>query len=549
MIALDASTFTAPHIEYGDLSPVLIVLGVATLGILLEAVIPRQHRFAAQAWVAGLGILAALGACIGVWSVIDPGADHPKAGKVVAEGAFALDGPALIGWSLVLVLALMGVFLFAERRLEGGMSAFSGQASTVPGSRDEHGTSGWEHGEIFPLLMFSVAGMLMFVAANDLIVTFVALEIVSLPLYLLCALARRRRLLSQEAAMKYFLLGAFSSGFFVYGMALTYGYAGSMGYAQIATAIEGRVGSQALLLGGMGLLAVGLFFKVGAVPFHSWVPDVYQGAPTALTAFMAAATKVAAFCAMLRLFYVAFGGARWDWEPMMWVVAIATLIVGAVLALSQTDVKRLLAYSSIAHAGFVLVGVLGARSLGDASQIQPVQAVLFYLTSYGFMTMAAFAIVTLVRDASGEATSFASWRGLGKESPVVAGIFAFLLLAMAGVPLTSGFTGKWAVFAAVLAAGSWQVMVIAVLASAIALAFYIRVIVVVFFSDPEEPAEAGLGGSDVTEGGVSRPRAAVAFPSTLTAAVIGLGVSATVVLGVIPGPYLDLLGRVGVFIR
>jgi len=529
------ATFAAPHIEYGDISPILILFGVATLGILLEVVVPRRYRFVTQAWVAAVGILAALGATAGVWTIIDPGADQPKLGKVVAEGAFALDGPTLLGWTLILVLALMGALLFAERRLDGGVSAFAGQAATVPGSASEREAARLEHGEIFPLLMFSVAGMLVFVAANDLIVTFIALEIVSLPLYLLCALARRRRLLSQEAAMKYFLLGAFSSGFFVYGMALTYGYAGSFGYAEIATAVQGRVGAHALLLGGMGLLAVGLLFKVGAVPFHTWIPDVYQGAPTALSGFMAAATKVAAFGALLRLFYVAFGAARWDWEPAMWVVAIATMVVGSVLALSQRDVKRLLAYSSIAHAGFVLVGLLGARTLDASGQIQPVQAVLFYLTSYGFMTMAAFAIVMLVRDTTGEATSFASWRGLGKESPIVAGLFAFLLLAMAGVPLTSGFTGKWAVFTAVLAAGSWQLLVIAIFSSAVALAFYIRVIVVMFFQESEiEDTSA---------------RAAVALPSAMTSAVIGLGVSATVVLGVVPGPFLDLLGRISTFIR
>lgn len=543
MIALAATSFAAPKIEYGDLSPILILLGVATLGILIEVIVPRPYRFVTQAAVAAAGVLAAAGATIGVWTILDPGADHPKLGKVVAEGAFALDGPSLVGWSLILVLALLGVFLFAERRLEGGVSAFSGQASTVPGTSAERETASLEHGEIFPLMMFSTAGMLMIVAANDLIVTFVALEILSLPLYLLCALARRRRLLSQEAAMKYFLLGAFSSGFFVYGMALTYGFAGSMGYAQIAAAVQGRVGAHALLLGGMGLLAVGLFFKIGAVPFHGWIPDVYQGAPTALTGFMAAATKVAAFGALLRLFYVAFGAARWDWEPMFWVIAIATMVIGAVLALSQHDVKRLLAYSSIAHAGFLLVGLLGARALGAATgQIQPVQAVLFYLTSYGLMTVAAFALVTLVRDASGEATSFASWRGLGKESPVVAGTFAYLLLAMAGVPLTAGFTGKWAVFTAALAAGSWQLMVIAIFASAVALAFYIRVIVVMFFSEPT------LALADSGEGTLGAA-ASVTFPSVLTAIVIGMGVSATLVLGVVPGPFLDLLGRVGTFIR
>ena len=211
----------------------------------------------------------------------------------------------------------------------------------------------------------------MFPAANDLITMFVALEVLSLPLYLLCGLARRRRLLSQEAAMKYFLLGAFSSGFFVYGIALVYGYAGSMGFAQIAEAVASQTGSEGLLLGGIALLAVGLLFKVGAAPFHAWTPDVYQGAPTAVTAFMAASTKVAAFGALLRLFYVAFGGDRNDWTPMIWVVAILTMVVGSVLAITQTDIKRLLAYSSIAHAGFILTGFLGIRSLNEVGRRQP----------------------------------------------------------------------------------------------------------------------------------------------------------------------------------
>jgi NADH-quinone oxidoreductase subunit N len=283
----------------------------------------------------------------------------------------------------------------------------------------------------------------------------------------------------------------------------------------------------------MGMLAVGLLFKVGAAPFHAWTPDVYQGAPTAVTAFMAAATKVAAFGALLRLFYVAFGGARWDWQPMFWVIAILTMVVGSVLALSQTDVKRLLAYSSIAHAGFLLTGFLGARSLADihAGDINPIQAVLFYVTTYGLTTMAAFAIVSIVRDSAGESTGLARWAGLGKESPLVAGSFAFLLLGMAGIPLTSGFTGKWAVFASALSAGAWPVVIVAVLMSAVAAYFYAKIIVVMFFSDP-------IGdGPSVTK------------PSIMTSSVIAIGVLGTLVLGIVPGPLLDLLGRTAEFIR
>ena len=413
--------FQAPTIEYFTVSPILIVLAAAVIGVLVEAVLPRGRRYPVQVAVALVGLLGAFGTAAVVFSRLSPGASRPKPGSVVAEGALAVDGPALFCWLLVLVLAFLSVLLFAERRLENGVTSFAGQAAALPGTEAEReaSTRGLEHTEVFPLLMFAVAGMLMFPAANDLLTMFVALEVLSLPLYLLCGLARRRRLLSQEAAMKYFLLGAFSSGFFVYGIALTYGYAGSMGFAQIADAVAGGAGSRALLLGGIGLLAVGLLFKVGAAPFHAWTPDVYQGAPTAVTAFMAASTKVAAFGALLRLFYVAFGANRTDWIPMIWVVAIVTMVIGSVLALTQDDVKRLLAYSSIAHAGFILVGFLGIRSLSQVAggSLSGVSAVLFYLTTYGLSTLAAFALVTLVRDGGGEATHLSRWQGLGRESP------------------------------------------------------------------------------------------------------------------------------------
>jgi NADH-quinone oxidoreductase subunit N len=529
------TTFKAPSIDYFQTSPILILLTVALLGVLIEAMLPRGRRYLVQVVLALVGLVAAFVMTVLVFARLDPGAGTPKPGKLVAMGALAVDGPALFCWMLVIVLAVLSVMLFAERRLEGGLLSFAGQAAALPGTEAEReaSTRGLEHTEVFPLMMFAVSGMLMFPAANDLLTMFVALEVLSLPLYLLCGLARRRRLLSQEAAMKYFLLGAFSSGFFVYGIALTYGYAGSMGFAQIAEAVAADTGSEGLLLGGIGLLSVGLLFKISAAPFHAWTPDVYQGAPTAVTAFMAASTKVAAFGALLRLFYVAFGANRTDWTPMIWAVAILTMVVGSVLALTQTDIKRLLAYSSIAHAGFILTGFLGIRSLSQVAggSLTGVSAVLFYLTAYGFSTLAAFALVTVVRDGGGEATHLSRWQGLGRESPLVAGLFAFLLLAMAGIPLTSGFMGKWAVFAAALNAGAWPVVIVAVLTSAVAAYFYVRVIVLMFFAEP-----VGEGPSVTT-------------PSMLTSSVIAVGVAATLVLGVVPGALIDLLGRVGVFIR
>jgi NADH-quinone oxidoreductase subunit N len=357
---------------------------------------------------------------------------------------------------------------------------------------------------------------------------FIALEVLSLPLYLLCGLARRRRLISQEAALKYFLLGSFSSAFFLYGIALVYGYAGSFTLAGIDLAVSNETGSPSLLLAGIGLLAVGLLFKIGAAPFHAWTPDVYQGAPTAVTAFMAASTKLAAFGALLRVFYVGLGGAQWDWQPMIWIVAGLTMLVGSVIALTQTDIKRMLAYSSIAHAGFLLVGFAGAYA-GDG--ITSLSGMLFYLAAYGFSTIGAFAVVMMVRDASGEATHLSRWAGLGKSSPVLAGVFAFFMLAFAGIPLTSGFMGKWAVFSAAWAGGAWPLVVLAVVLSAVTAFFYVRVIVLMFFSDA-----VGDGPT-------------VAVPSVLTTAVVAVAVMVTLVLGILPGPVLDLAQQAGAFVR
>jgi NADH-quinone oxidoreductase subunit N len=531
--------FTKPTIEYGTLWPMLVVFGVACLGVVVEAFVPRERRYLTQAALAVLGLAVALGGSVYVGLDLDKlraaGQGVVARGDLAVGGTLAVDGPSLFLWGLILVFAIGGVLLFAERRLEAGVSAFAGQAAALPGTEAEReaSTRGLDHTEVYPLLMFAVGGMMLFPAANDLLTMFVALEVLSLPLYLLCGLARRRRLLSQEAALKYFLLGAFSSGFFLYGVALIYGYAGSMQFAAINEAVHNDSSNDTLLLIGLGMLAVGLLFKVGAVPFHAWMPDVYQGAPTAVTAFMAACTKIAAFGAMLRLFYVAFGAERWNWQPMLWIVAILTMLVGSILAVVQTDVKRMLAYSSVAHTGFLLTGLLGVQatsSLG-ADEITSLQAVLFYLATYGPATVGTFAIVTLVRDAGGEATGFAKWAGLGRRSPLVAGAFGFLLLSMAGIPLTGGFVGKWAVFAVALSAGAWPVVIAAIVASIISVFFYVRVILLMFFDEPGDSA------------------ASVTTPSPLTSVTIGGCVLLTLLLGVVPGPVLDLAGNAGSFIR
>ncbi|GHB06821.1 NADH-quinone oxidoreductase subunit NuoN [Streptomyces chryseus] len=530
--------FTAPHIEYAQLSPTLVVVGAAVVGVLLEAFVPRKARYYAQLFLSVVAITAAFAAVV----ALAAGGYGTTKAQIAAEGAIAVDGPALFLQGTILLASLVAVFTFAERRLDpdahgNRVDSFAAQAASVPGSESEKAAvkAGFTTTEVFPLMLFAVAGMLVFPAANDLLTLFVALEVFSLPLYLLCAVARRKRLMSQEAAVKYFLLGAFSSAFLLFGIALVYGYAGSVSYARIASVVDGTVkqidpaladtmGNDALLLIGGAMILMGLLFKVGAVPFHMWTPDVYQGAPTPVTGFMAAATKVAAFGAMLRLLYVVLPGLRWDWRPVMWAIAIVTMLGGAIVAITQTDIKRLLAYSSIAHAGFILAGVIATRPEGISS-------VLFYLLAYSFVTIGAFAVVTLVRDAGGEATHLSKWAGLGRRSPLVAAVFAVFLLAFAGIPLTSGFAGKFAVFKAAAEGGAGALVVVGVISSAIAAFFYIRVIVLMFFSEPKADGPT------------------VAVPSPLTTAAIGVGVAVTLVLGVAPQYFLDLAGQAGVFVR
>ncbi len=259
---------------------------------------------------------------------------------------------------------------------------------------------------------------------------------------------------------------------------------------------------------------VGLLFKASIGPFHAWTPDVYQGAPTPVTAFMAACTKVAAFGAILRVLTLAFEASSWEWRGVLWAVAIVSMLIGAVLGLTQTDMKRMIAYSSIAHAGFLLVGAIAMTEDG-------LSGTMFYLLAYGFTTLAAFGIITLVRDGNGEATHLSQWAGLAKRSPLVAVTFAFLLLALAGIPMTSGFMGKLAVFSAAIADGMAPLVVVALLASAIAAFFYLRVIVLMYFSEPAQDGPT------------------VSVPGAFTTAAITLGVVVTLLLGVLPAFALD----------
>jgi len=506
----------SPSIAYGPLAPLLFVLGAAVVAVLVEALVPARARRLAQVVVASAGLVGAL-----VATVLLAGTS-----RLVADRVIAVDGPTLFLQGTLAVLGLSAVLLLSEGSLDSSGGAVVAQASATPGSREDVALSESSavQTEVYPLALFSLGGMMLFLASNNLLLMFVALEVLSLPLYIMAGLARRRRLLSQEAAVKYFLLGAFASAFFAYGVALLYGYAGSVDVDVILGRTGLAAGNDLLLYLGLAMLTVGLLFKVGAVPFQAWTPDVYQGSPTPVTALMAACTKIAAFGALLRVFYVAFGTSQWAWRPMIWAVAVLTMVLGAVLAVTQTDVKRMLAYSSIAHTGFILVGVAAINRDG-------LSGTLFYLLAYGFTTIASFALVTLVRDAGGEATHLAQWAGLGRRSPVVAGSFALLLFALAGIPLTSGFMAKFAVFKAATEGGATALVVVGVVASAVTAFFYARVVVLMFFSEPAPDGPT------------------VAVPSAFTAVSIGVGLAVTVVLGVLPQPLLDLTDRAALFVR
>ena len=319
--------------------------------------------------------------------------------------------------------------------------------------------------------------------------------------------------------MKYFLLGAFSSAFFLYGIALAYGAAGTTNLSGIAGKLSGQVGGVALALGAAGLLATGFGFKVAAVPFHMWTPDAYQGAPTCVTAFMSAGTKVAAFGAFLRVFNTAFSPLVWDWRPFVWGVAAVTMLVGSILAIAQTDVKRMLAYSSIAHAGFILVGVTAAE--------KGIQQAMFYLVAYATMILGAFAVVMLVSVRGEQNTSLASYAGLARRSPFLAGAMALFLLSLAGIPPTAGFIAKVAVFGAAIQAGYWPLVLIAVIASVIAAFFYIRVIVLMYMQDPAETME--VERTSVAQVGVALPAALTLLFGVLPGLLFGFLKSASVI--------------------
>lgn len=371
-----------------------------------------------------------------------------------------------------------------------------------------------DRGEYYVLLLLSTTGGLIIVTGADLVILFLGIEVLSIALYVLAGLARERAT-SQEAALKYFLLGSFASAFLLYGIALTYGALGTTNLSLMAQRLgPSAVRADPLLLAGLGLIVVGFGFKIAAVPFHVWTPDVYEGAPTPVTAFMAGVAKAAGFAAVLRVFVLAFPAVQAAWAPLWAVLAILTMVVGNTAALLQKDMKRLLAYSSIAHAGYLLIGVVAGGSRGGA-------AILFYLAAYVLMNLGAFGVVLALGETGREHTRISDLAGLSQRAPLLAAALTVFLLSLAGIPTTAGFVGKLYLFTAAIEAGWIGLSVVGVLASVVSVFYYLNVIVVMYM----HPATAALPA----------PRPDRALVTMLILAVIG-----TFALGLIPSPLLDL---------
>ncbi len=445
LAAAAAGGFATPHIRYLAILPEIVMLGGAVMLLAVASLVRRSLRVGVATAATVAVSLGALGCSLWQWS------------DVTGQGAFtAVDHAVVVDGFSALVNVLVACAM--------ALTALVGD-----GYLRREGADG---PELHVLAMVSASGAMVMASANDLIVVFLGLEILSIALYVLAAF-NHRRAASGEAALKYFILGSFSSAVFVYGIALVYGATGSTNLAQIAGFLSKTVlSSDGLLLAGMAMLIVGFAFKVAAVPFHMWTPDVYQGSPSPITGFMAAVAKAGAFAAFLRVLISSFGLLRTDWQPVVYALAIVTLLVGAGLAVVQRDVKRMLAYSSINHAGFVLLGLEAATTRG-------VSASLYYLFAYTFMVIGSFAVVTVVGRRGDAAHDISSYRGLARRQPLLAIMFAVLLLAQAGAPFT---TGLWAKLQVVLAAahGAVPLAVVAMVSAAIAAFFYLRVAVLMY---------------------------------------------------------------------
>ncbi|RPJ66940.1 MAG: NADH-quinone oxidoreductase subunit N [Acidobacteria bacterium] len=467
--------------SFSAIVPILCVTAAGIAAMLAEALRERGERMP----ISGLGLIGLAGSAVTAILLWDR--------RASSFGVVSADN---FGLFVVLVLAAIGMLtlLFSPQLVE----------------RD-----GLPAGEYYALTLFALAGMMLMATATDLLVIFLALEVLSLAVYVLTAI-RRDSAGGAEAAFKYFLLGAFSSAFFLYGIAFAYGLTGTTRLDRIGNVIAAGSDSPFALLA-LGLLLVGFAFKVSAVPFHMWTPDAYEGAPTIVSGFMSTGVKAAAFAAFTRVFLSALEPLRAEWAPMVWVLAVATMVLGTVVAVAQTNLKRMLAYSSIAHAGYILVGLVAANEVGKS-------AILFYLLSYGVVNLGAFAVIALLGTREHANDDLPSYAGLSNRHPALAAVMAIFLLSLGGLPPTAGFVGKWYIFSAAVRSGDYALAIIGVLTSVISIFFYLRVIVMMYMAEPVDvPAPAP--------------------PSRAAIFALALSVVVTFYLGILPGGIMEVAAR------
>ena len=479
-----------PPILLSTLAPVLVVMGTGALVLLLDLLPPRDSKDHVAS-VSLAGIVGALLLTVWQW-----GTNQRAFRDMVVLDPYVSFFYVVICYALALIVLL---------------------------SMDYLKRAGVESGEYYALVLFAGSGMMLMASAADLIVVFLALELMSLSLYVLAGLFKTS-LSSSEASMKYFLLGVFASSFLLYGVALVYGATGTTHIDRVAAALAGKTPPPLLVIG-VGLMLVGFGFKISSVPFHMWAPDVYQGAPTSVTALIATGSKAAAFAALLRVLFSGIRVTQADWSALLWILAALTMTVGNIVAIAQSNLKRMLAYSSVAHVGYMLVGIVAGGAAGAG-------AVLFYLLAYTFTTVGTFGVITLCERArSDEAVEVADYAGLGRRHPLLAFVLTLFLLSLVGIPPLAGFVGKFYLFGAAVRGGYVWLAVIAVLNSAIAAYYYLRVIVHMYMREPEGAAAHW----------------APSFAGGLALAIALIGI---VVLGVMPAPFADLaIGAVAPILR
>lgn len=486
-----AATMSSPEIPWSDLLPLLILLGGACSLLLLGTLVPNWPRIATPIVTIATAVAAGIASCV-QWNDL-----HYRKGYSIISQSINIDRFAVLATLIITVAVALAALL---------ASAHNDSANGDPLER-------------FALLLTSAIGAVVMVAANDLIVLFLGLEILSLSLYLMAASDRRREE-SQEAGLKYFVLGGFASAFLLYGIALIYGATASTNISGIAAALDERItvgGSDAMLLVGIGLMLVGLGFKVSAAPFQIWTPDVYEGAPSSVTSYMASAGKVAAFAAILRVFLVGLESRVDDWRPVIWVLAVLSIFVGSTMAVVQTNVKRMLAYSSISHAGFILVGVEAAAHMEGNG----LSSSMSYLAIYTMLVMGSFGIVIAVAGSGDTATSLEAFKGLAKRRPALALAFSTLLFAQAGVPFTSGFVAKFGVIKAAVEVNSYGLAIAAMVGAVIGAFLYLRIVVSMWMEEPTT--------DEVLE-----------IPSVISV-VIGISVAFTLIVGFFPNIVLHAI--------